>query len=158
MKKQLTILLLLYICISSWSQNIITPTPCNDALLQKTPGRWIKQNDLLYAKDFSKQQQAEVLKRLDAIHQLVLSTYPELTGIDAAWHRGTGGNDLFGASIKYRTNNGGITFDLEKEHQLQIIIILPGFSVMTAIQILKMKCGGGTREKPEHLSTFMRIH
>ena len=112
-KKQLIILLLLVISYSSRSQNIITSTPCNDALLQKTPGRWVKQNDLLYATGIFKQQQAEVLKRLDAIHQLVLNTYPEPVGVDAAWHRGTG-NGLFGASVKYRTNTGGITFDLEK--------------------------------------------
>lgn len=113
MKKQFIILLLFFICYSSRSQNIITTTPCNDALLQKTPGRWIKGSDVSYGKGYPKQQQAEVIKRLDAIHQLILSTYPELTGVDAAWHRSTG-NGLFGASVKYRTNTGGITFDLEK--------------------------------------------
>ncbi len=81
-------------------------------LLQKTPGRWIKNNDLLYAKIFKKEQ-PEVFKRLDAIHQLILNTYPEPVGVDVAWHRSTG-DGLFGASAKFRAYSGGITYDLEK--------------------------------------------
>jgi len=127
MKKQLIILLLLFISYSSWSQNTIkTTTPCDDALLQKTPGRWIKKSDLLYATGIFKQQQAEVFKRLDAIHQLVLSSYPEPMGIDVAWHRSTG-DGLFGASIKYRTYTGGITFDFEKGTTIAAYYYSAGF-------------------------------
>jgi hypothetical protein len=127
MKKQLIILSLLCISYSSRSQNSIkTATPCNDALLQKTPGRWIKQDDLLYATGIFKQQQAEAIKRLDAIHQLFLSTYPEPMGVDAAWHRSTG-NGLFGASIKYRAYSGGITFDLEKGAPIAAYYYTAGF-------------------------------
>ena len=155
MKKQLILLLLLFICYSLCSQNIITTTPCNDALLQKTPGRWIKQNDLLYAKDFSKQQQAEVLKRLDAIHQLVLSTYPEPIGVDATWHRGTGSNGLFGASIKYRTYSGGITFDLEKGTPIANYNYTAGF--------FRYYCNPNTKNEmwrgyPGETGTFIHIY
>ena len=156
MKKQLIILSLVFISYSSWSQNSIqTTTPCNDALLQKTPGRWIKQNDLLYATGISKQQQAEVLKRLDAIHQLVLSTYPELTGIDAAWHRGTEGNGLFGASIKYRTYSGGITFDLEKGTPIANYNYTAGF--------FRYYCNPNTKNEmwqgyPGETGTFIHIY
>jgi hypothetical protein len=156
MKKQFIILFLIIASLSSRSQNSIqTTTPCNDALLQKTPGRWIKQNDLLYATGISKQQQAEVLKRLDAIHQLVLSTYPELTGIDAAWHRGTGGNGLFGASIKYRTYSGGITFDLEKGTPIANYNYTAGF--------FRYYCNPNTKNEmwqgyPGETGTFIHIY
>ncbi len=46
MKKQIIIIISLVISLSAWGQNTIaTTTPCDDALLQKTPGRWIKSSD-----------------------------------------------------------------------------------------------------------------
>ena len=38
----------------------------------------------------------ETTSRLDQIHDLVLEIYPELTGVDAVWHR-TAGVGYFGA-------------------------------------------------------------
>ena len=113
MKKEAAIFLLFFCYTSAWSQKAIQVTTlCNDALLQSTPGRWIKDYDLLYAKIFKKDQ-SEVFKRLDAIQQLVLGIYPEPVGVDGAWHRSTG-DGLFGASAKFRTYSGGLTYDLEK--------------------------------------------
>jgi hypothetical protein len=96
------IILLLLIQHTSWSQNSIPiTTPCNDALLQKTPGRWVKDNDVLYDnRSKNKQEEAEVIKRLDAINQLLLNTYPEPVGVDAAWHRSIG-SGLFGTTVAY---------------------------------------------------------
>jgi hypothetical protein len=113
MKKGAAIYLLFFCHISAWTQKTIQlATPCNDALLQKTQGRWIKDDDLLYAKIFKKDQ-LEIFKRLDEIHQLILGSYPEPLGVDAAWHRSTG-DGLFAASAKFRKYSGGVTYDLEK--------------------------------------------
>ena len=102
MKKQITILLFLIIQQTSRSQNSITiTTPCNDALLQKTHGRWVKDNDILYNdRSKNKQEEAEVIKRLDAVHQLLLNVYPEPVGVDAAWHRSIG-DGLFATNVTY---------------------------------------------------------
>jgi len=84
MKKQITIIVLLLInCSVTWSQIKIT-TPCNDELLKNTPGRWLYYGDRLHAK-ISKQQQQEILNRINKIHQFVFTIYPSPLGIDAAW-------------------------------------------------------------------------
>jgi len=99
MKKQVAILsFLLCICLFSWSQEIIKlTTPCNDELVKKTPGRWIPRNGL-HAK-ISKQQQQEILNRLDKIQQLVFTIYPSPLGLDALWSRKTFDED-FASQLK----------------------------------------------------------
>src|SRR6266536_5062853 len=84
MKKQITILaFLLCICHLSWSQRLVKITsPCNDELLKKTPGRWIKTRETFYAK-VSQQQQKEIRNRLEAFHQLMFNLYPSPVAFDA---------------------------------------------------------------------------
>ena len=74
MKKQITLLFLLLIHLSAWSQKTIpTDGPCTNAMAEKAKGRWIKAADNLHTTT----HQAEVFKRVDAIHELVLKIYPE---------------------------------------------------------------------------------
>jgi hypothetical protein len=100
MKKQITILILVFFnCLSAWSQRFVkTTTPCNDELLKKTPGRWLKPGTAFYAK-VSQQQQKEIQTRLDAIHQLLFNIYPSPMALDAYWSGKT--DDLeFGSQLK----------------------------------------------------------
>ena len=65
---------------SAFSQNTIKTTgACPDIIAQKADGRWIKSADVntINSKDCN--------NRLDAIHELVLKTYPEPKGVHAAW-------------------------------------------------------------------------
>ncbi len=107
MKKQITFLsFLITIHLLSWSQKTIpTDVPCTDAIAQNAKGRWIHtaNNGTYHTKEIS--------SRLDEIHNLILKTYPQPTGVDAVWHR-TAGISYFGAKRKYyNTNDGGLTFD-----------------------------------------------
>ena len=72
-------------------------------MAQKADGKWIKSADVstINSKDCS--------NRLEAIHELVLKTYPEPTGVDAAWHR-SGGICYFGPKRKYnKTSDDRLT-------------------------------------------------
>jgi hypothetical protein len=87
MKKQLTILLLfLFSCTFIAAQKFIkTNGPCNDELLKNAAGEWIHRGDPWYAK-VSKQQEQEIRKRVQSIHQFIYNLLPpSLPGIDAAW-------------------------------------------------------------------------
>ena len=105
MKKQITILILLFLIhLSSWSQNTIpTKTPCTSAMAYNEKGRWIKRADNL----FTTTSQAEVFKRLDAMHQMVLEVYPEPVGVDAAWHR-TNRNQFFANQVRIDQTPDGV--------------------------------------------------
>src|SRR5688572_5111708 len=104
MKKQVIILLLIIFHLSAWSQKSFpTDGPCTKAMAEKAKGRWIKTTDNL----FTTTQQAEVFKRLDAIHQLVLKIYPEPIGVDAVWHR-TNRNQFFASQQKIDYNRDGV--------------------------------------------------
>src|SRR5688572_6303640 len=103
MKRQIIILLLITIHFCGWSQKTIpTDGPCTNAMAETAKGRWIKTADNL----FTTTQQAEVFKRLDAIHQLVLKIYPQPTGVDAVWHR-TNRNQFFACQVKIDFNRDG---------------------------------------------------
>lgn len=112
MKKQLTIFFLQFICFSSWSQNFIKSTvPCNDALMQKTPGRWIKYQNTSFA-TLNKVLMAEMMKRLEDIQLLMLKTYPTPVGVDAAWYPGLSDEELFSSQLKFsKTSDGGSKYD-----------------------------------------------
>ena len=105
MKKQITILILLFLIhLSSWSQNTITTkTPCTSVMAHNEKGRWIKRADNL----FTTTSQAEVFKRLDAMHQMVLEVYPEPVGVDAAWHR-TNRNQFFASQVRIDQTPDGV--------------------------------------------------
>lgn len=76
-------------------------------MLQKIPGRWVKEPDNLYAK-ISKQQQQEILNRLDSIHRWVDKIYSPFYGIDVMWYRQISNNEDFATEYKYeRSPNAG---------------------------------------------------
>ena len=117
MKKQIIILFFFIIQVPSWSQKLIkTNGPCTQEKCWKANGKWIKSgDDISPYLNFSKPQQQEALKRLNAVHDLLLKIYPEPTGVDAVW--GTSlGNGHFGSLAKYSVNSDGqIRFDYLKE-------------------------------------------
>ena len=89
MKKNVLILSLLISHLLSGSQQFVkTTAPCNDELLKNTAGRWIPPGERLHAKIF-KQQQQEILNRINIIHQFVYTIYPSPLGIDAVWYKAT---------------------------------------------------------------------
>jgi hypothetical protein len=111
MKKQITILFLFIIQLSSWSQKTIkTEIPCTDAVLFKTPGRWLMAGGLLDNGSeyipLNKAQVKETTKRMDAVHQFILGIYPQPMGLDAAWHH-TIGRSSFGEQVNYVKNSRG---------------------------------------------------
>lgn len=112
MKKQLIALCLCFIHISLWSQNNSAPKEsCTDALVMKTPGKWLKQKDLNTA--FAAQQQ-QAYERLDQIHKMILRMCPQPVGVDIRWKRSIG-LSYFGTTRKYYQNkNGDLTFDYGK--------------------------------------------
>jgi len=104
MKKQVTILLLFISHLSLWGQNnITTKTPCTNEMAYNEKGRWIKRADNL----FTTTSKAEVFKRLDAMHQMVLEVYPDPVGVDAAWHR-TNQNQFFASQVKIDQTRDGV--------------------------------------------------
>jgi hypothetical protein len=106
MKKQLTILFFLFICLSAWSQEFIKlTTPCTKEFLQKIPGKWIKENDNIYylTDKITKQQQQEIFNRLDSIHRWVDKIYSPFFGIDARWTR-TASDADFASEYKYENS------------------------------------------------------
>ena len=112
MKKQIIIFLFFTIHFSSWSQNSIkTTTPCDDTVLFRTPGRWLKAyNGLLdYSENLNltSAQKKEILNRLDTIHQMMLGIYPQPTALDAAWHHSIS-YGTFAEQVKYEPNSQGV--------------------------------------------------
>jgi hypothetical protein len=102
MKKQVIILFLLLICISSYSQRFFvrkTTTPCTDAMIDTLVGKWINPPNNL-EKEMNKAEAQEVAKRLNAIQQLVKQAYPTPTGADAGWGGGLF-NTSFANQVKY---------------------------------------------------------
>jgi hypothetical protein len=87
-KKHIIILsFLFYNCMFALSQKFVkTTTPCNDELLKNTPGRWVPPGERLHAK-ISKQEQQEILKIINKMHQFVFTIYPSPLGIDAVWYK-----------------------------------------------------------------------
>lgn len=86
MTKQFSIPLLFFFnCTFIYAQNWIKTTgPCNDELLKNVKGEWIHWGDPWYAK-ISKQQEQEIRKRVETIHQFVFTLTPTLPGMDVAW-------------------------------------------------------------------------
>src|SRR6185369_2580337 len=100
-KKQIIALSFL-LCLScfSWSQRFVkTTTPCNDELIKKTPGRWIKTREAFHAK-LSPQQQKEIVNRLNAFHQLMYTIYPSPVAFDAVPSFFTADQE-FGSQLKF---------------------------------------------------------
>ncbi len=93
----------LSIHLLSYSQEIITTTTanCDDKLYMSLNGKWKQKQDHPGSSGFSKTEQLETFKRLDAIHQLVFEAYPEPKGLDAVWSRFQISDNLFAYQINY---------------------------------------------------------
>jgi len=101
MKKQFLFLALVFFtCTFLHSQQFVkTTTPCNDELLKKTPGRWIKTREAFHA-NLSQQQQKEIVNRLNAFHQLMFNIYPSPVAFDAVPSFFTTDQE-FGSQLKF---------------------------------------------------------
>jgi hypothetical protein len=111
MKRAIIIIILFAIHQSFYAQNTIkTATPCDDTVLIKTPGRWLKvYNGLLdYSEglDLTSAQKKEIVNRLDTIHQMMLGIYPQPMSLDAAWHHSIG-YGTFAEQVRYEPNSQG---------------------------------------------------
>jgi hypothetical protein len=87
MGKQITIIfVVLFNCTVASSQDywMKTTTPCDKALLLKTPGEWMKPGHGYHA-TVSKPQLQEIEDRLKTIHQFVHNIYPSPMAFDAVW-------------------------------------------------------------------------
>lgn len=100
MKKQITIIIFLFNYFFSWGQKewVKTATPCNDELVKKTPGRWMKPGNGLHAK-LSQQQHREMQNRLDAIHQFIFNIYPSPLACDV-FSSGRSDDQEFGSQLE----------------------------------------------------------
>lgn len=109
MKKQITIFLLIIIHLQSYCQGIIKTTTanCGDSLYMSLTGKWKKENDYPGSPGFSKTDQLETFKRLDAIHKLILEAYPEPKGLDVWWHRTQIYNGFFAQETKFSKDVDG---------------------------------------------------
>jgi hypothetical protein len=104
MKMKFIILLLLGIHSQSYCQKPFTATvPCSDSLLMTIEGEYRKNPDEIGSSISSvlpKAQQPEALRRMDAMHKLLLEAYPQPIGLDGLWGRTlTGG--VFADDVKY---------------------------------------------------------
>lgn len=113
MKKQITILFLLSIHLSSWSQNTITAkTPCTNEIAHNAKGRWVKMADL------GTINISEAYKRLEAIQNMLYTIYPQPVGVDAAWRR-KDGISYFGAKRRNFNREDGPTDYVSLPHFFQ---------------------------------------
>lgn len=111
MKKLVIILSVSFICLASSGQKFFRKTdqPCNEKMTDTIRGKWVKSPDILDPVHIglNKTQVQEVLKRLNAVHNLALNAYPNLVGVDAGWHH-TLGYSTFANEIKYQMNENGM--------------------------------------------------
>jgi len=113
MKKQIILILVLFVHLSSWSQkSASTDGNCTDQMASKAKGRWVKMGDL------GTINSPEAYKRLDAIQNLLFTIYPEPVGVDAAWSRNNGISN-FGAKRKFFNPKEGSTAYINLPHFLQ---------------------------------------
>ncbi len=90
MKIKFIVLLLLSIYLQSHCQNLTFPVNCSDSLLMTIKGKYIKGIDNiapLTSSILPKAQQPEALRRMDAMHKLLLEAYPQPLGMDGRWGR-----------------------------------------------------------------------
>jgi len=107
LKKQL-IIFFLGIQLQSSGQTITTTTAnCDDKLYITIDGKWKYKHDYPGSTGFSKTEQQETFKRLDAIQQLVLEAYPEPKGVDALWQRNQIANGFWAQQINYSKEPDG---------------------------------------------------
>ena len=97
------VLLLLSIHLQSYCQNLTFPVDCSDSLLMTIKGKYTKGIDNiapLTSSILPKAQQPEALRRMDAMHKLLLEAYPQPLGMDGRWGRGLYAG-LFADDVNY---------------------------------------------------------
>lgn len=129
MKKQIILLILLLICLSSYSQKRFvrkTTTPRTDAMIDTIVGKWIDPPNNL-EKEMNKVQALEVAKRLNAINKISMDAYPAPTSAAVRWG-GSLVKTSFANQVKYViTQNGKTEEEIEKYYpvsRLQYNLIL----------------------------------
>jgi hypothetical protein len=104
MKKQIIILFLFGIHLQSYCQKGFTATvPCSDSLLMTIKGEYRKEPDYISPSTSSalpKAQQPEALRRIDAMHKLLLEAYPQPIGMDGKWRRNLS-SGVFADDVNY---------------------------------------------------------
>lgn len=94
MKKQILILFLIVLQLSSWSQKSITTVErCTDAMAMQAKGKWIKTTHE------SASRSKEINNILAEFSSMVTTIYPQPTGVDAVWHT-VEGISYFGSKQK----------------------------------------------------------
>jgi hypothetical protein len=86
-KKMIAFLVLILFTgiIGKGQQFIKTTTPCNNELLKKTPGEWVKTWENKYGgAKVTTQERKEILNRVKTIHQWIKDIYPSPTAVDAS--------------------------------------------------------------------------
>lgn len=108
MKKQFTILLLFLftsIFVNGQGNLIKTNTPCDNELLKKTPGEWVKTGHV-YDPAVTKPHLLEMEKRLNTIHKLAQNVYPSPMAFDAV-STYSASNENFASQIKIQHTQVG---------------------------------------------------
>jgi len=105
---------LLFHLVASGQNVVSTDGSCTDTMSMQAKGRWMKHPSSF---DRGSAPSAEVIKRIDELHNMMLKIYPEPTGIDAVWHRSVGVS-YFGTKRRYYFNRDNVaTFEyLDKPH------------------------------------------
>lgn len=107
-KKYNIVLFFLSIQFQLYSQNLTFPVNCNDSLLMTIKGKYIKGDDLIAPATSSvlpKALQPEAMKRMEAMHKLLLEAYPQPIAMDGKWRRSLNAG-LFADDVNY---SNGIT-------------------------------------------------
>ena len=102
MKKQLIILLLFSIQASAQNPHfpkVKISVPCSDEFINNYKGKWLIPDPKLSPISVSDYHD-EVMKRLNAINDLIRQIYPEPTGGDAGWS-GEFAKTSFADEVKY---------------------------------------------------------
>lgn len=107
MKKKIIILLLSSVPIFTIGQDRSTKTngPCKDEMAQNHKGRWVNNGDLFFENKIG--SQSEMLKRMDEIHKMVVTLFPEPVGYDLGWHRVIR-NGTFGGKVTTDKTRDGV--------------------------------------------------
>ena len=104
MKKYIPLLFILSIHLQSYCQNLTFPVNCSDSLLMTIKGKYTKYPDdiaPLTSSVLPKAQQPEALRRMDAMHKLLLEAYPQPIGMDGRWRRSLNAG-LFADDVNYK--------------------------------------------------------
>jgi hypothetical protein len=90
MTKYTIMCFLLMTSLPSYCQNLVFSVDCSDSLLMTIKGKYTKYPDAIspyISSILPKAQQPEALRRMDAMHKLLLEAYPQPLGMDGRWRR-----------------------------------------------------------------------